>query len=138
MSSVFTPRSRSTSYSDSLKSAPTGPTTRTSVKKLAASEKWTADPPSMRSRSPNGVRTASNAIDPTTTRLTGGRSLEDARNERGPSRLRLQRVLGRRRLHRRPQEPSAADTERAAAVAGDRPGRDRGVRGGAGRGGAGR
>ena len=46
--------SRSTSYSSSPKSSPTGPTTRTSVKKLAASEKWTAEPPSMRSRSPNG------------------------------------------------------------------------------------
>ena len=31
-----------------------GPTTRTSVKKLAASEKCTAAPPSIRSRSPNG------------------------------------------------------------------------------------
>jgi hypothetical protein len=36
------------------------------VKKLAASEKWTAVPPSIRSRSPNGVRTESKAIDPTT------------------------------------------------------------------------
>ena len=49
-----------------MKSSPTGPTTRTSVKKLAASAKWTADPPSIRSRSPNGVRTLSKAIDPTT------------------------------------------------------------------------
>src|SRR4051812_47942849 len=72
MSSVFTPRSRSTAYSESPKSSPTGPTTRTSVKELAASEKWTAEPPSMRSRSPNGVRTASKAMDPTTTRLIGG------------------------------------------------------------------
>src|SRR5918999_3367008 len=69
MSSVFTPRSRSTAYSSSPKSSPTGPTTRTSVKKLAAKAKWTAEPPSMRSRSPNGVLTASNAIDPTTTRV---------------------------------------------------------------------
>ena len=68
------PRLRSTSYSASPKSSPTGPTTRTSVKKLAASEKCTAEPPSMRSRSPNGVRTASKAIDPTTTRLIGGDS----------------------------------------------------------------
>src|SRR3989440_5684514 len=66
MSSVFTPRSRRTAYSSSPKSSPTGPTTRTSVKKLAASEKWTAEPPSMRSRSPNGVLTESNAIEPTT------------------------------------------------------------------------
>src|SRR3954453_18593657 len=62
----------STSYSESPKSSPTGPTTRTSQKKLAASEKCTADPPSMRSRSPKGVFTESNAIDPTTTRLIGG------------------------------------------------------------------
>ena len=38
------------------------------MKKLAASAKWTADPPSIRSRSPKGVRTASKAIDPTTVR----------------------------------------------------------------------
>jgi hypothetical protein len=69
MSSVLMSRLRSTSYSASPKSSPTGPTTRTSVKKLAASEKCTAEPPSMRSRSPNGVFTASNAIDPTTARL---------------------------------------------------------------------
>jgi hypothetical protein len=36
------------------------------VKKLAAREKWTAEPPSMRWRSPKGVRTESNAIEPTT------------------------------------------------------------------------
>ena len=66
MSSVLTPRSRSTAYSASPKSSPTGPTTRTSVKKLAASEKWVAAPPRMRSRSPKGVLIASNAIDPTT------------------------------------------------------------------------
>ena len=42
------------------------------MKKLAASEKCTALPPSMRSRSPKGVFTASKAIDPTTTRLIGG------------------------------------------------------------------
>ena len=66
MSSVTTPWRRSTSYSASPKSSPTGPTGRTSVKKLAASEKCTAEPPSARSRSPNGVLIASNAIDPTT------------------------------------------------------------------------
>src|SRR2546423_14827175 len=70
MSSVLTPRSRSTANSGSPKSSPTGPTTRTSEKNDAASEKWTAEPPSMRSRSPNGVRTASNAIDPTTVTVT--------------------------------------------------------------------
>ncbi len=39
---------------------------RTSVKKLAASAKCVADPPSIRSRSPKGVRTESNAMLPTT------------------------------------------------------------------------
>src|SRR5918996_1410383 len=63
MSSVLTPRACRTSYPS--KSSPTGPTTRTSVKKLAAREKCTAEPPSMRSRSPNGVLTESNAIEPT-------------------------------------------------------------------------
>src|SRR5437868_4242889 len=45
---------------------------RTSQKKLAASEKCTAEPPSMRSRSPNGVLTESYAIEPTTTRAMTG------------------------------------------------------------------
>ena len=36
------------------------------MKKLAESAKCTAEPPSMRSRSPNGVLTESNAIEPTT------------------------------------------------------------------------
>jgi hypothetical protein len=36
------------------------------VKNLAARLKWTVDPPSMRSRSPNGVRTESKAMLPTT------------------------------------------------------------------------
>src|SRR5512143_449581 len=72
MSSTITPRLASTSKCSSPKSSPTGPTTRTSVKKLAAREKWTAEPPSIRSRSPNGVRTESNAIDPTTVRDISG------------------------------------------------------------------
>ena len=46
----------------------------TSVKKLAASAKCTAEPPSIRSRSPNGVRTLSNAIEPTTVRATAAAS----------------------------------------------------------------
>src|SRR4051794_31473263 len=75
MSSVLTPRPCRTPYSSSPKSSPTGPTTRTSVKNDAASEKWTADPPSMRSRCPNGVCTASKAIEPTTTRLMRPRRL---------------------------------------------------------------
>src|SRR5829696_2284089 len=79
MSSVFTSCARSTSYSDSPKSSPTGPTTRTSLKNDAASEKCTAEPPSMRSRSPKGVLTASKAIDPTTTTLMRPRRLADKR-----------------------------------------------------------
>src|SRR5436305_8271619 len=63
---VSIPRARSTSYSASVKSSPTGPTTCTASKNDAASEKWTAEPPSIRSRLPNGVVTASNAIEPTT------------------------------------------------------------------------
>src|SRR4051794_33725490 len=66
------PRSRRIASSSSPKSSPTGPTARTSEKNDAASEKCTAVPPSMRSRSPNGVRTASNAIDPTTVTVTAG------------------------------------------------------------------
>src|SRR5437879_2175735 len=55
-----------TSLSACPKSPPTTATTRTSVKKLAEMEKWDAEPPSMRSRFPNGVSTASNATEPTT------------------------------------------------------------------------
>src|SRR3954466_4023662 len=73
MPSVLTPRPCRTPYSSSPKSSPTGPTTWTSVKNEAAREKCTAEPPSMRSRSPKGVFTASNAIDPTTARaITAG------------------------------------------------------------------
>src|SRR4051812_6312132 len=68
MSSVITPRSRRTAYSASPKSSPTGPTTRVSAKKEEASEKWTAAPPSRRSRLPDSVSTASKAMDPTTVR----------------------------------------------------------------------
>src|SRR5438309_6336722 len=66
MSSTSTPRRRSTSSCSSPKSSPIGPTMRTSLKKLAASAKCTAAPPSIRSRSPNGVLTVSYAIEPTT------------------------------------------------------------------------
>ena len=59
MSETSTPRVRSTSSCASPKSSPTGPTTRTSSKNEAASAKWTAAPPSIRSRSPNGVFTVS-------------------------------------------------------------------------------
>src|SRR5882672_6631008 len=55
-----------TSLSAWPKSPPTTATTRTSVKKLAEMEKCEAEPPSMRSRLPNGVSTASNATEPTT------------------------------------------------------------------------
>src|SRR5947209_13521201 len=84
MSSVLTPRSWSTAYSSSPKSSPTGPTTRTSQKKLAASEKWTAEPPSMRSRSPKGVFTASKAIEPTTTSVMRRGSLLGTRGRMRP------------------------------------------------------
>src|SRR5436309_11072141 len=86
MSEVSIPRSWSTAYSSSPKSSPTGPTTRTSQKKLAASEKCTAEPPSMRSRSPKGVFTESNAIDPTTTRLIGGADYLAGRHARDQDR----------------------------------------------------
>ncbi len=66
MSPVSTLRAWRTAYSSSPKSSPTGPTTWTTSKNDAASEKCTAEPPSIRSRLPNGVVTASNAIDPTT------------------------------------------------------------------------
>ena len=50
--------------------SPTRPTTCTWSKNDAASAKYVAAPPSMRSRTPNGVLTASNATDPTTVMLT--------------------------------------------------------------------
>src|SRR4051812_41881438 len=68
MSEVSTPRPSRTASSSSPKSSPTGPTTWISEKKLAARAKWTAEPPSIRSRSPNGLLTESKAIDPTTVR----------------------------------------------------------------------
>ena len=64
------PRVRSASHDASSKSSPTGPTGRTSSKNDAASAKWVSAPPSMRSREPDGVFTASYAIDPTTVMLT--------------------------------------------------------------------
>src|SRR4051812_12290975 len=69
MSSVITPRSRRTAYSSSPKSSPTGPITRVSARNEEASAKWTAAPPSRRSRLAVCVSTASNAMDPTTVRL---------------------------------------------------------------------
>ena len=84
MSSVTMPRLSSTSNCSAPKSSPTGPTGRTSVKKLAASEKWTAAPPSMRSRSPNGVLTASKAIDPTTVSAMPRRAVIDVTAQRRP------------------------------------------------------
>src|SRR3954453_16181299 len=86
MSSVTTPRFWRTAYSSSPKSSPTGPTTRTSQKKLAASEKCTAEPPSMRSRSPKGGFTESKAMDPTTTRLIGGAAYLAGRHARDTDR----------------------------------------------------
>src|SRR3954469_20535135 len=69
MSSVITPRARSTAYSASPKSSPTGPITRVSARNEEASAKCTAAPPSRRSRLAVCVSTASNAMDPTTVRL---------------------------------------------------------------------
>src|SRR5919112_2108145 len=69
MSSVMTPRSRSTAYSSSPKSSPTGPITRVSARNEEASAKCTAAPPRRRSRLAVCVSTASNAMDPTTVRL---------------------------------------------------------------------
>src|SRR5436305_8820192 len=114
MSSVLMPRSRSTRYSSSPKSSPTGPTMRTSQKKLAASEKCTAEPPSMRSRSPNGVLTESYAIEPTTTRPMGAAAYL-ARHDAGDSDRRVGRPRG--------------DAARGHARAGARRGRgpDRGL-----------
>src|SRR6267378_4807606 len=113
MSSVLIPRSVSTDSSSAPKSCPTGPTTRTSVKKLAASEKCTAEPPSMRSRSPNGVLTASNAIDPTTTRVIDARRVRYAAHA-----LRTDRGV------RRPGGPAGRGDPEARA--GGRPGADQG------------
>src|ERR1039458_3603472 len=71
---VSVPLVASVVSSCSPKSVPTGPTTCTSSKNEAASAKWVAAPPSIRSRSPNGVLTASKAIEPTTVTLTGSPS----------------------------------------------------------------
>jgi hypothetical protein len=65
---VITPRSWRTAYSSAPKSSPTGPTMRVSARNEEASAKWTAAPPSRRSRLPVGVSTASKAIEPTTVR----------------------------------------------------------------------
>ena len=53
------PRVARMAMSASVKSSPTGPTTCTVSKNDAASAKCVAAPPSMRSRSPDGVFTAS-------------------------------------------------------------------------------
>src|SRR4051812_40503811 len=105
MSSVLTPRPCRTAYSSSPKSSPTGPTTRTSVKKDAASEKCTADPPSMRSRCPKGVCTASNAIEPTTTRLMRPRRLAAVDRDAAPRNRRGLDDRGRRL----PEDDEAVD-----------------------------
>ena len=71
-SSVMVPRVRSVAHDGSSKSSPTGPTTRTSSKNDAASAKCVAAPPSIRSRDPDGVLTASYAIEPTTVTVMRG------------------------------------------------------------------
>ncbi len=73
MSSVIVPRVPRIASSSGPKSSPTGPTGRTSSKNDAARLKWVAAPPSMRSRDPEGVLTASKARDPTTVRLMTAR-----------------------------------------------------------------
>ncbi len=73
------PRLSKTDISSAPKSPPTTPTTRTSVKKLADKEKWVAEPPSIFSRFPKGVSTASNATEPTTNNDTGGFSPVECR-----------------------------------------------------------
>ena len=114
MSSVTTPWRWSTAYSSGPKSSPTGPTGRTSVKKLAASEKCTAEPPSMRSRSPKGVLIASNAIEPTTVTSCGAEASGDHRlapHERGADRgvRRARGAAGRRRAEARARRRRGAD-----------------------------
>src|SRR5688500_11935066 len=69
MSSVMTPRARSTAYSASPKSSPTRPLPRVSARMPAASEKCTAAAPRTRAGLAVCVSTASNAMDPTTVRL---------------------------------------------------------------------
>src|ERR1700735_931048 len=54
----------------SVKSSPTIPTRCTGVKKLAATEKYVAAPPSVRSTFPYGLSTPSNATEPTTSKDT--------------------------------------------------------------------
>src|SRR5215212_3089058 len=78
MSSVITPRSRSTAYSASPKSSPTGPITRVSARNEEASAKCTAAPPRRRSRLAVCVSTASKAMDPTTVRLMRARRVSSA------------------------------------------------------------
>ena len=51
------------------KSSPTGPTGRPRRRTTRRGLKWVAAPPSMRSRAPKGVLTASKAMEPTTVRL---------------------------------------------------------------------
>src|SRR5580698_5853864 len=63
---VSTPLDVNTASCMGRKSSPTTPTTRTSVKKLAAKAKCVAAPPNTRSRLPLGVSRESNATEPTT------------------------------------------------------------------------
>ncbi len=82
-SSVLVPRVRRTAKASSSKSSPTGPTARISSKNDAARAKCVAAPPSIRSRSPNGVFTASKAMDPTTVTLIGGRGYRASQGDAG-------------------------------------------------------
>src|SRR5215471_13328767 len=95
MSFVLTPRRSNTASSSSPKSSPTTPTTRTSVKKLAASEKCVAAPPRIFSRSPYGVSSASNATEPTTVTATSLDRFRDDEAGGFAKGIRLVRLLPR-------------------------------------------
>src|SRR5579883_2761262 len=64
-------RPRKISASSDVKSSPTIPTRLTCVKKLAATAKYVAAPPSARSTFPYGLSRPSNATEPTTSKDTG-------------------------------------------------------------------
>src|SRR5262249_17444298 len=97
------------------KSSPTAATTRTGAKKLAAYEKYVADPPRASFTSPNGVFTLSSATDPTTTRsATGGPPR--ARRE-VPVEQEGQALSGPRRERRRRRDDGAGQGSLAAGSA---------------------
>src|SRR5262249_53467364 len=80
---VSTPRDASICLCSSGKSSPTTPTRFTGVKKLAAYEKYVAEPPSAFSATPKGVSTVSRAIEPTTSNDMQGISAGAFEGEEG-------------------------------------------------------